>query len=139
MKFTNTLVLMKFKISPVLWLISLDWKTLTALQDMVLDVSFYSSIKIRNYRHYRHFLESNSLVGTRFFCARHTILTELQHFAMKPFWIARNLFFIENLLLATFFKMGSTNDFNLTLIFELNIKSYVDSEITRSWQKNSVK
>ena len=33
---------------------------------------------------------------------------------------------------SVFFKMDSMNDFILTLIFEFNIKSYIDSEIART-------
>ena len=40
---------------------------------------------------------------------------------------------------SVFFKMDSMNDFILTLIFEFNIKSYINSEITRLGQKFSVK
>ena len=40
---------------------------------------------------------------------------------------------------SVFLKMDSMNDFILTLIFEFNIKSYINSEITRLGQKFSVK
>ena len=40
---------------------------------------------------------------------------------------------------SAFFKMDSMNDFILTLIFEFNIKSYINSEIARLGQKFSVK
>ena len=40
---------------------------------------------------------------------------------------------------SVFLKMDSMNDFILTLIFEFNIKSYINSEIARLGQKFSVK
>ena len=42
-------------------------------------------------------------------------------------------------IFSIFSKTDSMSDFILTLIFEFNIKSYVNSEIARSWQKISVK
>ena len=40
---------------------------------------------------------------------------------------------------SVFFKMDSMNDFILTLIFEFNIKSYINSDIPSPGQKISLK